>query len=116
MFRKKLESSEESRKEESRKIKEQWPEKVPLILEKDRTNEIEDLGPTKFLCPKNYSISRLLQNLRQKLHMRQELVIFLLANEETLLSNDMLLGEAYEKYGDEDGFLYLLYTSDPGMG
>lgn len=116
MFRKKLEASEKCRKEENRKIKEKWPEKVPLILERDSNSGIEELGLTKFLCPKNYSVSRFLQNLRQKLHMNQEFVIFLMANGETLLSNDVLMGEAYEKHGDEDGFLYLLYTSDQGMG
>ena len=43
------------RKQESEKVREKYPERIPIIIEKDPNSKIKDLDKTKFLVPNDFA-------------------------------------------------------------
>ncbi|KAF8368818.1 hypothetical protein PRIPAC_86647 [Pristionchus pacificus] len=85
-----------SRKMDIEDIRRQQPGKVPLIIER-------------------FEGERALP-LMDRLHLHPEQTFFLMANENSVVTNSMSLAQLYQHEKDEDGFLYLVYASHPAFG
>ena len=67
--------------------------------------------------PQNFTISDVQTIVRRKLNLTKEKGMFLMVNEgKNLLTSNSKLSTAFKKHKDEDGFLYILYTSDDIYG
>ena len=42
--------------------------------------------------------------------------LYLIINNKSMLSMSLTMAQAYENYGDEDGFLYITYASQEVFG
>ena len=62
--------------------------------------------------PKTFSIGEVLAVLRQRLVLTREEGLVLFANEKYMIKPNAKLEEVYEKYKDQDGFLYLVYAEE----
>ena len=62
--------------------------------------------------PKTFSIGEVLAVLRQRLILTREEGLVLFANEKYMIKPNAKLEEVYDKYKDQDGFLYLVYAEE----
>ncbi len=101
------------RKTESMKIKEKYPDRVPIICEKDPKSKLMDIDKNKYLVPNDLTVSQFSFIIRKRLSLDKSSALFLLVNGKNSITGDSALSEIYEKYKDpDDGFLYISYTGE----
>ncbi len=67
--------------------------------------------------PRGFIIGEVQTIIRRKLQISKEECLFLLVNEgKDLTKSNHTLEDVFEKYKDEDGFLYVLYTNEYTLG
>ncbi len=112
-FRFKIDNSDGMvRKQNCDKIKQQFPDKIPIICEKDPKSEINNIDKTKYLVPNDLTVAQFSFMIRKRLQLPENEAFFLLAKGKYTLTGDMNLIDVYKKYSDsEDGFLYIAYAS-----
>ena len=111
-------NSLEKRKNESKYILEKYPDKVPLIIEKSthkNAENIPDIKKKKFLVPNDLQLSQLIYIVRKRINIESHLGIFFFINNE-LYPVSSLISTIYEEKKDEDGFLYMTYSSENTFG
>mmetsp|Transcript_27556 Transcript_27556/g.27238 ORF Transcript_27556/g.27238 Transcript_27556/m.27238 type:complete len:117 (+) Transcript_27556:34-384(+) len=116
MFRYKEEKTLIERKSETRIIQTKWPEKLPIILEKDPRCTLEALPKIKFLCSNDYTVQQFTASIRKKLNLDPSAGIFIFIGGKELLTGEALMSEVYQAKKDEDGFLYMLYSQHEVLG
>ena len=117
-YRFKIENKDvNKRKQMSEKIIKQYPDKIPIICEKDPRSKLKDIEKTKYLMPKDLTVSQFHLIIRNKIELNQEESLFLLVDGKISLVGESRLGDIYEKYANkEDGFLYIVYVGNEYMG
>lgn len=108
----------EKRKEESEKVKEKYPERIPVICEKDpKAKGVDEIQKTKFLVPYDMTVTQFSFIIRKKLELPKESALFLLVKAKQSISGNKTMNEIYQTFKDEeDGFLYIAYSSELSWG
>jgi hypothetical protein len=109
---KKLKTFEE-RLAESNRIKENFTEKIPIILIID--NKIENITKTKYLIPCTLNMAQLQKCIRNFIKIKSHEAIFLFINNK-LVPSTTLMQEIYDTYKDPDGFLYINVALESTFG
>lgn len=112
----KMLNSFEKRRMESTRLREKFPDKIPIILEKADTSQLPKVDKQKYLMQREITIGQFLYIIRQKINIDQSESIFLLINNATIPSTGSSIGEIYDKLQDNDGFLYITYSSQQTFG
>ena len=103
----------EQRKKYSQILLMNNPKKVPIILEKDPNCGIHGIEKTKFLIEKDFTIAQFQLLLRSLMKMQNTDAFFLLAKGKYTLIGEHTMYDIYKKYKDkEDGFLYIIYSTE----
>ncbi|OWR46465.1 uncharacterized protein LOC116774124 isoform X2 [Danaus plexippus] len=106
-----------TRKEEVMAIKSKFPNKIPLIVERyHKERGLPTLDKTKFLVPEDITMSQFLVIIRNRIRIKPNQALYLIINNRSMLSMSLTMSQAYELYGDEDGFLYITYASQEVFG
>jgi len=113
---KKENPSLQSRRKQIENLLKKYPQKVPIILEKDPKCNITEIKKKKFLCPIRQTISHFNAIIRGSAELDPTEALFLLVNGNNSIIGDVSMGEIYEKNKDEDGFLYIVYSSELAWG
>ena len=100
------------RKAESDKIREKFPEKIPVICEKDPYSYLRDIEKTKYLVPSEITVNNFHLMIRKRIEIPEEEGFYLLVNGKFSITGERLLSDVYEQYKDKEGFLYILYTGE----
>ena len=101
----------EERKKECEKLFKQFPDKIPIICEKDPKSSKMNADKNKYLVPKDLTVSQFSIMIKNRIHLSKESSFFLLANGRNSLADDALISEIYERYKDpDDGLLYISYV------
>jgi GABA(A) receptor-associated protein len=106
----------ENRRKQSAELLSKYPNKVPVILEKDPKSNINEINKKKFLCPNRQTIAHFNAIIRGSAELDPTEALFLLINGNNSVIGDISMGEIYEKNKDEDGFLYIVYSSELAWG
>lgn len=104
----------EKRLEESTRITEKYPDRIPVICERISI-DIPEIDRKKFLCPDDLSLANFMYVIRKRLKLSPEKSIYLFINGK-LINNTKLLTQIYENEKDKDGFLYIQYASESTFG
>ena len=104
------------RKKESEDIKDKNPNSIPVICEKAPKSKIKEIDKTKFLIKKTLTLQQFISILKKKLDLTSNDAIFLLVKEKYALAENETFEKIYDKYKDEDGFLYIYYASEQVWG
>ena len=108
-FNFKKENTLEERKKRYNELKDLHPDKIPIIIEKDKSCNLKDIGILKFLLNREDTISKLDYHVRKKLDIDNEQFLYLFNAKNSPIPFGISIGEAYDKYKGSDGFLYLAY-------
>jgi GABA(A) receptor-associated protein len=109
----KIKKSFEERKIESYRILCKYINYTPIIVEKYDKKSI-DLDKYKFLVPSDFTIGQFLYVLRKNLKLSPEKAMFCFINN-TLPHTSANINDIYDKYKDEDGFLYVTYSTEESV-
>ncbi|XP_065652679.1 microtubule-associated proteins 1A/1B light chain 3A-like isoform X2 [Hydra vulgaris] len=105
------------RKRESESISAKYPDKVPLIIERYKSEKaLPVLEKMKYLVPSDMTVGMLSNVIRKRLQLNSSQSLFLLINSRNICSNSLTLLDVYREEKDEDGFLYIVYASQEVFG
>jgi len=111
------EKSFEQRLLESTKIREKYPQRICIYIEKsDICNNIPILDKNKYLVPNNLSISQFIYVIRNRIKLPKEKAMFFYTKNKCILSGNTTMIELYDKYKDKDGFFYITYSGENCFG
>ncbi|KAK4798719.1 hypothetical protein SAY86_031045 [Trapa natans] len=105
----------EKRQVESARIREKYPDRIPIIVEKAERSDIPDIDKKKFLVPRDLNVGQFVYVVRKRINLSAEKAIFVFVNN-TLPSTSALISTIYEENKDEDGFLYMTYSGENTFG
>jgi GABA(A) receptor-associated protein len=112
----------DERKAYSDKVKIKYPDRVPVIIQKNETLEnLPELDNSKYLIPKNFMVNDILALIRKKMQqVKNKEAIFLFiqtANDGFILvPMSYHVDELYRQYVSDDGFLYMKYSLENCFG
>lgn len=108
----------EARLAESKRIKSKYPDRVPIICERHTgsSDNVPGLDKNRYLVPEELTVGQFLYVVRQRLNLSSEQAIFLFTANNVLPPTSKMLRALYAEFQDEDGFLYLFYSSENAFG
>jgi GABA(A) receptor-associated protein len=110
----KMNHSIKKRKEESTRLLNKYPDRIPVICEKfEYTKSI--ILPSKILIPHTMTIAQVNSIIRSKNNLTNDKSIFLFIKQD-IICPMCVMEEVYHHYKDDDGFLYIQYTSENTFG
>ena len=110
----------EERKRESERIRAKYPNRIPVIVERDTRSDVSDIDRCKFLVPNDLTVGQLTFVIRKriKLGATDALFCFVVGSDSvtTLPPTGGMLSDVYKNHQNEDGFLYVRYASENTFG
>ena len=104
----------EERLRESRQIMIKYPSSAPLIVEPKDEKTLR-IYKNKFIVPWDLTYGQFLYIIRKRLKINPNESIFMFCNG-TLPSSQDTIQSVYQRHGNNDGFLYLLYAFENTFG
>ncbi|KAG0469814.1 hypothetical protein HPP92_016514 [Vanilla planifolia] len=111
----KLEHPLERRQAEAARIREKYPDRIPVIVEKAERSDIPDIDKKKYLVPADLTVGQFVYVVRKRIKLSAEKAIFIFVKN-TLPPTAAMMSAIYEENKDEDGFLYMTYSGENTFG
>tara|TARA_Y100000996_G_C22431649_1_gene605927 strand:+ start:436 stop:768 length:333 start_codon:yes stop_codon:yes gene_type:complete len=102
-------------KSELDRIKDKYPDKIPVIVNKNHNCTLNQLKKNKFIVPKDLTMAQFIYIIRKRIQLDETTALFVWINN-TLVPSNMDLNTAYNNYSDNDGYLYVTYTNENTFG
>ncbi|KAJ2493230.1 Autophagy- protein 8 [Coemansia sp. RSA 2050] len=109
------EHTPEKRKAESDRIRQKYPDRIPVICEKVEKSDIQTIDKKKYLVPSDLTVGQFVYVIRKRIKLSPEKAIFIFVNE-ILPPTAALMSTVYEEHKDSDGFLYITYSGENTFG
>lgn len=103
------------RKLEANKIKEKYPDRVPIIVEVSDGNMGLTLDKNKYLCPGDLTCGQFMYIIRKRTSLSEEEALYMFCDD-SLPATSMLISQLYKEKKDEDGFLYMIISKESTFG
>lgn len=111
----KKENGLEKRKILSTKLKLTYPGIVPIVVGPVPNQNLGPLRKNKFLLLDHFTVATFMNNLRTQGYLESQQNIFLFCNN-VMLVGSMNIGDIYNRFKNEDGFLYIRYGVENTFG
>jgi GABA(A) receptor-associated protein len=106
----------EERLNEANRVIIKFPERIPIICEKDRkSNNCPDIDKNKYLVPGDLTIGQFIYVIRKRINIPAEKALFVFVNG-TIPPTSSSIYSVYSKYKDKDNFLYITYSFENVFG
>jgi GABA(A) receptor-associated protein len=105
----------EKRLSDSTNIIRKYPNRVPIICERNTRSKLHDIDKNKFLANRELTLSQFSYIIRKRLKLKPEMTLFLLIND-TFLNNCKEIGFIYDEFKSNDGYLYITYYEEVTFG
>jgi GABA(A) receptor-associated protein len=105
----------ERRLAESTKIMEKYPDRIPVICEKSKSQDLPRINKTKYLVPSDLTVAQFVCVIRNRMRLPPEFALFCLVDG-NIPSSNSTIGDLYQEYKYNDGFLYIEYTKESVFG
>ena len=100
------------RKSESNHIMTKYPEKIPILVFKSKASRDKN----KFLVSKDLTAVQFIYILRKRIKLDSAKAIFVFTEKGTLPVTHNPVSMLYESHKNDDGFLYMYYSSENTFG
>lgn len=115
-FRFKREKSFDFRLAESKRIREKYPDRIPIIIERSASSpSVPDIDKKKFLVPYDLTLGQFVYVIRKRIRLSPTEAIFIFIRN-VLPTTSATVSEIYAEHHDEDGFLYATYSGENTFG
>ncbi|GMH24985.1 hypothetical protein Nepgr_026828 [Nepenthes gracilis] len=111
----KLQHPLERRQAEAARIREKYPDRIPVIVEKAERSDIPDIDKKKYLVPADLTVGQFVYVVRKRIKLGAEKAIFIFVKN-ILPPSAAMMSAIYEEHKDEDGFLYMTYSGENTFG
>eukprot|EP00897_Mesotaenium_endlicherianum_P001140 jgi/Mesen1/11026/ME000098S10413 len=111
----KQEHSLDKRQAEAARIRDKYPDRIPVIVEKARKSDIPDIDKKKYLVPADLTVGQFVYVIRKRIKLNPEKAIFIFVDN-ILPPTAALMASIYEEHKDQDGFLYITYSGENTFG
>merc|ERR1711970_100031 len=105
----------DKRSAEAARIREKYPDRIPVICEKEPRSDIAPVDKRKYLIPIDLTVGQFVYVIRKRISIPPEKAIFIFVNN-TLPPTAALMSTVYEQHKDEDGFMYMMYSGENTFG
>ena len=112
-FRKKY--SFEKRFDESSRIIKKYPDRLPIIVEKEKNSKVPDIDKHKYLVPTDLTMGQFMYVIRKRIKMESNKALFLFINGK-IINNTCFVEQVYQTEKNQDNFLYVTYCSENVFG
>lgn len=108
----------EQRKAESSKIREKYPNRTPIIVEKfkNANEDVPEIDKTKYLVPSDITVGQILYVIRKRIQLPAVKSLYIFTDKGTIPPTASLISSIAKDYADEDGFLYFTYNTNNTFG
>ena len=96
-------------------IKEKYPNKIPIIIQKYKNSTLKDLPRNKYLVDKSTPFFEFKYKIQKKLGLQYNQTLFFF-NGNNLVDNNMIIGAYYDLHKNSNGLLYINYTEENAFG
>ena len=100
---------------ESTRIRQKYPERFPVIVEKKPGSDIDGIDKRKYLVPNDLTVGQFVYVIRKRIKLSPEKAIFVFVNN-TLPPTAASISQIYLDNVEEDGFLYVMYSGENTFG
>lgn len=115
-FKYDLTHSFEQRVSEINRILAKYPDRIPVLIEKNPASDIPATTKCKFLVPRDLSIGQLIYVIRKNLGtLSPGKALFIYVNNSLPKTGESVLS-IYNKYKSPDGFLRIMYSGENTFG
>ncbi|RDX66865.1 Autophagy-related protein 8f, partial [Mucuna pruriens] len=97
----------EKRRAEAARIREKYPDRIPVIVEKAERSDIPSIDKKKYLVPADLTVGQFVYVIRKRIKLSAEKAIFIFVDN-VLPPTGAIMSAIYDEKKDEDGFLYKL--------
>merc|ERR1712242_113353 len=105
----------DQRQQESNKIRQKYPDRIPVIVKKVEGSQIEKIDKRKYLVPADITAAQFMWIIRKRINLPSERAIFLFVDKMGPQSS-WRMGELCSQHKDADGFLYIAYSGENTFG
>ena len=96
-------------------LRKKYPDKIPIIVNRFKNSDIEEVKKKKYLVNKLLNLSQFMMIFKKNLTVDQSTAIFLTINSE-IVPNNVAISSIYESHKNDDGFLYIDYSTENTFG
>ena len=114
-FKFKNKYSFEERVKSSTKIIDKYPNRIPIICEKDKSSDLGELKNNRFLVAKDLTFGQFMYVIRKNFNLTPEKALYLTLNN-IMPPTSLRINSVYNEYKSEDGFLYVIYYGENTFG
>ncbi|XP_010546933.1 PREDICTED: autophagy-related protein 8h isoform X2 [Tarenaya hassleriana] len=105
----------DERVNESRSIIAKYPDRVPVIIEKYSNTDLPDMEKNKYLVPRDMTVGQFIHILSKRLQLDPAKALFVFV-QNTLPQTAGRMDSVYNNFKNEDGFLYMCYSTEKTFG
>ncbi|CAN6712596.1 unnamed protein product [Malus baccata var. baccata] len=105
----------EKRRAEAARIRDKYPDRIPVIVEKVERSDIPNIDKKKYLVPADLTVGQFVYVIRKRIKLSAEKAIFIFVDN-VLPPTGAIMSAIYEEKKDEDGFLYVTYSGENAFG
>ncbi|XP_047308851.1 autophagy-related protein 8h-like [Impatiens glandulifera] len=111
----KQEFSFDERLRESQDILAKYPDRIPVVVERYSKTDLPEMEKKKYLAPRDMSVGLFIHILSKRMELEPGKAMFVFV-QNTLPQTSTLIENIYTSFKDEDGFLYMCYSSEKTFG
>jgi GABA(A) receptor-associated protein len=105
----------EKRKIESTRIRDKYPDRIPVIVEKAPSSDVPDIDKKKYLVPIDLTLGQFIYIIRKRITISADKAIYVFVHH-TLPPTAASMLTLYDAYKDDDGFLYVTFSGENTFG
>lgn len=105
----------EKRSAEAARIREKYPDRIPVIVEKAEKSDIPNIDKKKYLVPADLTVGQFVYVIRKRIKLSAEKAIFIFIDN-VLPPTGAIMSAIYDEKKDVDGFLYVTYSGENTFG
>lgn len=105
----------ENRCKEAKNIISKYPERIPVIVEKQEKSDVINIDKNKFLVPCDLTVGQFVYVIRKRMKLPPERAIFIFVNNQIPMQST-IMSSIYDESKDQDGFLYVKYAGENTFG